>query len=296
MDATERSVVRVDVAVVAGLFLRCIDCFQLVRRGAALSRKEQLLETQFNNEELRLAAWGRACGFPDGQLRDDRLKDPNLQEQIYAILECIERIFQDDQELQSLYGLESWGFTTQSSASPRSNQDVPSTALAHIGTFFSRKKQQRDAGFFGPAILAIGDWQKFAELIQYLKGFNTDLESITHFTGVPRRQRIIVEHEIEEVDDVEILKEIAETGQEEANIISDAATRRIRILQANPSPTQSIRASLDTRRSFHTPRESISIDFGPLPCLDLVSGLVSAEASARPAPVKPPTPTPQKLK
>jgi hypothetical protein len=107
MNTTERSVVGVDVAVLAGLFLRCIDCYQLVRRGGALSRKDQLLETQFNNEELRLAAWGRACGLPDGQLRDDRLKDPNLQEQLCAIFECVERIFQDEQDLQGRYGLES---------------------------------------------------------------------------------------------------------------------------------------------------------------------------------------------
>jgi hypothetical protein len=45
-----------DVAGLAGLFSTYVDCYQLIRRGTALDSDYKILETKFNNQELRLSA------------------------------------------------------------------------------------------------------------------------------------------------------------------------------------------------------------------------------------------------
>lgn len=275
----------------AGLFSTCIDCYQLIRRGTAPDKEYKILEMKFNNQELRFSAWGRACGLSDGIIWDESLEDPNLQTQLGAILECIIGLFQDEDEATTRYGLLACGElppTDQTNLEGSSANTLANTAL---GSFFWSKQRQRSTGFLESSAWAVGDREKFTELIQKLKEFNDDLESITRGTGVPRRQRIIVEHEIEEVDDVETLEEIASAAQEGEDVVSDAASCRLGILRDGLSHGVNIRASMDSRRSFHTVRSSLSLDLNP-PGLGLGSGLSNEKTKSQ----EKAEPTPQKIK
>ncbi|KAK9426614.1 putative P-loop containing nucleoside triphosphate hydrolase protein [Seiridium unicorne] len=221
----------------AGVFSTCVDCYQLLRRGVELDKDYKILETKFNNQELRFVAWERACGLSDGRVRDDRLEDSELQAALYATLECIKDLFRDERTLKKRYGLRPCEISTQPLLTTRENVATGGLARAALG-------------------------EKFVELVQHLKGFNDDLESLTRTTGVPRRQRIIVEYEIEEIDDMETPDEIAVAAQQGSDLVSDTASQRLSILQNESTRTSSIRASTDTFNtgSFHTARSNFSLD------------------------------------
>jgi hypothetical protein len=89
---------------------------------------------------------------------------------------------------------------------------------------------------------------------------------MTCTTGVTHRQRIIVQYEIEEVDDMDTLEEIADAAQTDDDVVSDAASQRFSTLQEESIRATSVRAGIDSRNtgSFHTARPSLSLDFAAL--------------------------------
>ncbi|KAM0813410.1 putative Rac5 protein [Seiridium cardinale] len=178
--------------------------------GVELDKGYKILETKFNNQELRFVAWGRACGLSDGR-------------------NASETYFWDERTLKKRYGLRPCEISTRPLLTTGEN---------------------------------VATGEKFIELVQHLKDFNDDLESLPRTTGVPRRQRIIIEYEIEEIDDMEILDEIAVAGQQGSDLLSDTASQRLSILQNESTRTSSIRASTDTFNtgSFHTARSNFSLD------------------------------------
>jgi Ras family protein A len=251
---------------VVGLFSACIDCYQLVRRGAALDKDYKILETKFNNQELRLSTWGRACGLVSATEYDTRLDEPVLKTRIIATLECIRELFLDEKELKKRFGLKSWrerssllpattrspltignSYTSSSELAPRRKRE----------SFFFWKKQQRSlTRFQNHAAWAIYDKEKFSELVQHLKDFNDDLEAMTRpLDGVYARQIRIVQMEIEEIDDMETLEEIALASQNDADVISDTVSLRIESIRSGRSTTGP--ASSGTTKSFKSALTSI---------------------------------------
>jgi Ras family protein A len=252
-----------------GLFTACVDCYQLVSRGAALDKDYKIIETKFNNQELRLSTWGRACGLLDAAEYDTRLNEPILQARITATLECIKELFNNEKELKKRFGLKPWkgssvlrpvvgrNALTMRSGSSSSVEPTPSRRRE---SFFFWKKQQRSISRFRDcAAWAISDREKFSELVQHLKDFNDDLEAMTRpLVEVYAKQRRIVQMEIEEIDDMETLEEIALASRDDADVISDTVSLRIESIGSGSSIITGAAASGATN-SFKTALTSILV-------------------------------------
>lgn len=243
------------VAGLAGLFSACASCYQLIRRGADLGKDYKILETKFNNQELRLLSWGKACGLVGTDIEyDTRLDEPVLRARIQATLECIKELFQDEVELKKRFGLKPSKNNLKIKTSTLLSLRSSSKAVARP-SFFFWKKQQRTTRLWDAAAWAISDRAKFAELVQHLKDFNDDLESMTRALGdIPQKQRRIVELEISEIADLETLEEIALASQDDEDIISDTVSLRLSSIRSGSIWTGS--STRDTT-SFKTALTSI---------------------------------------
>ncbi|KAK4668989.1 Rho-related BTB domain-containing protein 1 [Podospora pseudoanserina] len=246
----------IGVIGLAGLFTTCAGCYQLVRRGARLERDFKLLETKFDNQELRLLSWGKACGLSGMGMEqyDKRLDDPVLRSRVTATLECIKDLFQDESLLRNRYGL----VPPKQRGSNRAPalQLLGSSSLGTRRPFFFWKKQQRASRLWNTASWAISDREHFAQLIQHLKDLNDDLEAMTRcFGDIALKQRHIVEVEISEVDDLETLEEIALASQNDEDLISDTVSLRL-----NSIRSASIRKGHDVETSVSTIDETLTFN------------------------------------
>ncbi|ORX94026.1 prion-inhibition and propagation-domain-containing protein [Clohesyomyces aquaticus] len=255
----------VGVAGLAGLFSACSNAFQLVQRGRTFGQDYKILGTKFGNQELRLRAWGRACGLIDGTAYDTRLDEEELRQQLVATLECIKLLLTDAKDLKERYGLSactergsrssSAGSSFGSSSSSDSSVvQIPqerrmSGSLNRLLFRRSRPQANRSASTFSMALWVIEDREKFGELVKHLKDFIDDLESLTRATEIPHRQMIFVEYEIESISDVEELEVIEVAREGEDDVVSDAASARLERLSQG---TLSIRASMESEFSFLT--------------------------------------------
>ncbi|KAK0616745.1 prion-inhibition and propagation-domain-containing protein [Immersiella caudata] len=265
---TEAAGVVLGVAGLAGLFTSCIDCYQLVRRGAALDKDYRILETKFNNQELRLSAWGRACGLLGDDDYDERLDEQALRTRIIATLQCVKALFDDERELRKRFGLKPCRGSSSPSNRARTPLALPmarsDAALSpkprKRESFFFWRKQQRNAPRLRDQVAwAISDRDKFSELVQHLKDFNDDLAAMTQpFPEMATRQRRIVEMEIEEVQDMTTLDEIAEAAQGDDGLISDVVSVRIASIRSGSSIlTGRGTGASGTAKSFWTALTSI---------------------------------------
>lgn len=253
------------VAGLAGLFTTCIDCYQLVRRGQARDRDYKILETKFNNQELRLSTWGRACGLLQSDEYDERLDEPVLNSRIAATLECIGELFQDEKKLKKRFGLKPLGAVSGIFARADRNalamQPAADVSIApasrRTALFFWKKQQSSLSRFRDGARWAIADRDKFTELVQHLKDFNDDLEAMTRpLDGWYARQRRIVQMEIEEIPDMETLEDIAAASHDDADLISDTVSLRIKSIRTGSS-ILTAPAPSGTTKSFFTALTSV---------------------------------------
>ncbi|KAF2493789.1 hypothetical protein BU16DRAFT_582840 [Lophium mytilinum] len=258
------------VAGLARLFSACANGFALIRRGRALGHDVRILEAKFSNQELRLRAWGRACGFAeDGEAGrrgvegaetnknyDERLDVPELRANVAETLECITTLLYDGAGLRGRYGLKPFPVDENNDASSPTADSADGVEkrknfnrLSFLHS--SRANKEKSSSFRSSAAWAIEDRSKFAELVSLLKDLVDDLEDITRATDIPRRQLVFIGYEIEAITDVETLEEMEMTGEGEHDTVSDAASLRLEVISGAAS---SVRASIGSRslRSFRT--------------------------------------------
>jgi len=84
---------------------------------------------------------------------------------------------------------------------------------------------------------AINDQQKFADLVQHLKDFIDDLESLTEGSTVSRRQGQFIQVEVESIRDVSELEMIEQANMDRRDQVADAAGLRIFQLQHHNNST-----------------------------------------------------------
>jgi hypothetical protein len=226
----------VGVAGLARLFSTCISCFELVQRGRYLGKEYILLETKFANQRLRLLTWGRACGFVDSDIYDERFDDEEVRPCIEATLIHLITLFNDGKELKMKYGLKP--------DQPRPNVlAVASSVLGAlippnlpITTKLGQKihgfrdrmdRTQKNATFANTVRWAIEDKLKFTELVQHLKDLIDDLEGLTKCLGIPERQRDMIRCEVESISDIAALEIIEEARWGRVDAVSDAASLRL---------------------------------------------------------------------
>ncbi|KAF1974797.1 hypothetical protein BU23DRAFT_635606 [Bimuria novae-zelandiae CBS 107.79] len=125
-----------------------------------------------------------------------------------------------------------------------------------VSRFLPSRFRNHQEGDLSPSIIskmawAIEDCNKFIGLVRHLKDLIDDLEDLTKGTNVAQQQRIIVDHEIEAVDDLEELQYIEEARQGEDDVVSDAASARLERLTLYT-------ASVSNATTFITARTHIS--------------------------------------
>ncbi|KAJ4301501.1 Rho- BTB domain-containing protein 1 [Kalmusia sp. IMI 367209] len=264
----------VGIAGLAGLFSACTSAFRLVQKGRAFDKDYKIFETKFSNQELRLRAWGRACGLIDETQYDARLDEPELNRQLVSTLECISLLLNDAKRLKDRYGLAPYTEPTDAmqgeSAIMTNSPSIISggklerrSSLTRLLRRRSRSQQSPSNSKVAVAIWVIDDREKFAELIKHLKDFIDDLENLTKATEIQHRQQIFIDYEIECIDDVEELEEIEMAKEGEEDAVSDAASVRLEQISQG---TTSIRSSMDTGylgsfttlESYYTARTHLS--------------------------------------
>ncbi|ORX98620.1 prion-inhibition and propagation-domain-containing protein [Clohesyomyces aquaticus] len=250
----------IGAAGLAGLFSCCSSAFQLVQRGRAFGQDYKILETKLSNQELRLRAWGRACGLIDGVPYDPRLDEPELQCQLVKTLECIKQLLSDAQTLQDRYGV------AQSTFIPSTTNSLGRLERRRsLNRLLKRRSKAQPSvpNHVATALWVIDDREKFSELIKHLKDFIDDLESLTRATQVPHRQLIFIDYEIECISDIEVLEDIQAAREGDDDAVSDAASVRLEQISQG---TASIRSSLTstnagsflTLESYFTARSRFS--------------------------------------
>ncbi|KAF2658608.1 hypothetical protein K491DRAFT_755923 [Lophiostoma macrostomum CBS 122681] len=246
----------IGVAGLAGLFNCCSSAFQLIQRGRAFGQDYKILETKLSNQELRLRAWGRACGLIDGTSYDSRLDEPELHCQLTKTLECIRQLLSDAKTLQDRYGV------APSTSAPSIQAPPDESSSSTVATnppgrlerrsslnrlLMRRSKAQPDQpAKIATALWVIEDREKFSELIRHLKDFIDDLEALTRSTSVPHRQLVFIDYEIECISDTETLQDIEAAREGDSDAVSDAASVRLECISQG---TASIRSSLVSTRA-----------------------------------------------
>ncbi|KAK3899340.1 prion-inhibition and propagation-domain-containing protein [Staphylotrichum tortipilum] len=187
------------VVGLAGLFSTCVDCFQLVQKGRYLGNDYHILETKYNNQRIRLLAWGRVCGFVgETHSGGDRLLlqwSEEVQDAVSETLQHIATLFQDHQRLFRRYGLSRSG-----PLAATSSLVAASSTLSSLTRRFRAPAATRPGpGVRAAAQWAIADKDKFAVLVTDLKHFIDDLEALTSDMGVARRQRHFIQVEVESI-------------------------------------------------------------------------------------------------
>lgn len=75
-----------------GIFMSCVQCFELIQTGRNFEQDLLIRTTKFNNQQLRFTKWGMACGFgaPDGY--DHGLDDLTIRPHIARTLQSVEQV------------------------------------------------------------------------------------------------------------------------------------------------------------------------------------------------------------
>ena len=223
----------VGVMSLAGLFSACIDCFDLVQKGRYLGKDYFLLETKFENQRLRLIAWGQACGMMNAEGNDNRLDSEELKSRIQITLTNLSMLFKDGTQLKRKYGLKEEG---QTRFAPSTSMSSLITATAWNGASLGQRfqefkyrmqKTRKQASLASSGRWAIEDKRKFTELIQHLKDLIDDLEGLTRFLDVVERQREMIEDEVQSITDIPTLETMSEARLGNTDAVSAAAGLRL---------------------------------------------------------------------
>ncbi len=211
----------------SGLFSTCVDCFQLVQKGRCLGGDYHILETKYNNQRIRLLAWGRACGYVgENHSGGDCLPlqwSEEVESAVSETLQHIAALFQDHRRLSGRYGLSRSGPV----AATVSLVAASSTLSSLTRRFHGRAATRSGSGVRAAAQWAIADKDKFAALVTHLKDFIDDLEGLTSDMGVARRQRHFIQIEVESIHEESELEAIEQARLGSRDPVADAASLRL---------------------------------------------------------------------
>jgi len=195
---------------------------------------------------------------------DTRLDEQLLRNRIIAALHCVKGLFDDERELKKRFGLKvlSGSFSSPSNllTMPGSSSTAaqPPLPRKREPVFFWKKQQRSASRLRDQAAWAISDRDNFSELGQHLKEFNDDLGAMTQpLTGVMAKQRRIVLMEIDEIQDMATLNEIAEAARDDNDLISYVVSVRIESIRSGASSSRGRTGANDTAKSFRTALTSI---------------------------------------
>ena len=219
------------------IYENCIKLYDTIQLGRSHGKDLGKLELKLQVEKWRLLAWGRSFGLDSSsapqesrsRMFDQRLNDEPVRQMIEGIFCNIQDIFQDTNGLRKRYGLNICDENAIVQQQSGGLLPFKSVYRKHKGSITRR---QKNASFSGTIRWAIGDYQKFSELVGDLHGWNNDLQNVTSSFQSFQTQRESLAFDVESVADEESLQAIAEVCSEDNSEIASIAQDRLRTLES----------------------------------------------------------------
>jgi len=239
-----------------GIFISCVQCFELIQCGKNYERDLLILTTKFSNQQLRFSKWGEACGFGTGLSYDDRLDDPSLRPNILKTLRSLQLILDDGVVLIQKYNAQS----RHSTSSPK----VHAPSGRWTWTLLKERIRKSPSETQGRSVArwALSDKKALDELVRHLHDLIGDLETMTAGLHIPERQRILVQYEIESISDSSVLEIMEESRIDSIDLVSNAASSHLSSIRSfrshPPRSTASLPSTERTAHSYQTAAEYLS--------------------------------------
>ncbi|KAH7171376.1 prion-inhibition and propagation-domain-containing protein [Dactylonectria macrodidyma] len=257
----------VGLAGLCGLFSTCVECFTIFSKGRYLGQDYLILETKFANQSLRLVSWGQACGLLNRDSMTTQAMShwsEDVCSRVEDTLNQIAGLLQNQKMLRKQYGLVG---VEPSSATPKFSSmigEVLPTISFKIGRLTSPRPQgEKRVNMIGATRWAINDRAKFFELVQHLKDFIDDLETLVPAPIIQHRQRDYIRAEIESIRDISELELMEEARMGNRDAISEAASFRICELQQQSNPERHVLDEEISQPQGWETIESVTIPDGP---------------------------------
>jgi hypothetical protein len=240
-----------------GIFMSCVQCFELIQCGRNYERDLLILTTKFSNQQLRFSKWGEACGFGTEPGYDVRLDDPSLRPNILRTLHSLKLILGDGIELIPKYNPQSQSSSSSQAVLTRSGRWSLTLVRERI------RRSRSDNQSRGASRWAVSDKKALDELVKHLHDLIGDLETITDGLRIREIQRRLVQYEIESISETSVLEIIEQSRIDPADLVSDAASSRlssIRSLRSHPASryAASLPNTERTVESYRTAAEYLS--------------------------------------
>jgi hypothetical protein len=237
-----------------GIFMSCIQCFELIQCGRNYERDLLILTTKFSNQQLRFSKWGEACGFGTGLGYDDRLDEPSLRHNISRTLRSLKLILDDGVVLIQRYNPQSRCSTSRLNVQAQSVHWSWTLVRERIRRFPSENQSR------GASRWALSDKRALDELVRHLHDLIGDLETMTAGLRISETQRFLIQYEIESISEPSVLEVIEESRMDSIDLVSDAASHHLISIRSFPSrPASRYMASLPsterTAESYRTAAE-----------------------------------------
>ena len=238
---------------VAALFTTCIDCFDIVIKAREFRHDYQILCADLGLQRLRFCLWGESVGLAsrDAAMRsvpNPGLDHPTIHGPVARALQAIQLLLQKTDDAREHFD--------EGVSRPRGLRVLR-------GPFERFRREQRESS--RPSLGAATRWavhsrETFKEKIDRLKSLIDGLESVTESLGVLEAQRSRMREEIDSIDDVEDLRLIEEASIRSQPEISDAASRRILLIEnGSITPSRQMTTS-SVVQTFHTAEENAATE------------------------------------
>lgn len=244
------------VAGLASLFTTCMECFDMLEMSRTAQKDIARQHQKLDNQKMRFVIWGRSLQLHEAVLDKHILDiveaDKVLMHNIQKTMLHIKSLFQDVDSLAQRYGLkkEPNPLNQLITSAPDGNafQGAIRRFRARTNTLHTTGRKIR---------WVMTDRWQFQELVDGLRFFIDDLESMTNATWFAKQRRDMSYSEVEELveDDLQM---VIEAGPDEGgDELSDAASLRMTVLSrpsSDPGSNISSRGFSDGQ-SFFTASE-----------------------------------------
>lgn len=232
-----------------GIFMSCVQCFELIQSGRNFERDLLVLTTKFSNQQLRFTKWGEACGFGSTAGYNGELDEPELKPHIERTFRSIKLLLDSGVSISKTY----------EDDKSKYEDIVPSGTVSTRWSWTAVKRRlgrsQKTRGTKGATKWALSDKKKLDEVVRHLNDLIDGLEAITKDLGVPERQRNLVQYEIQSISDTETLELMESSRMSPSDMISDTASVRLRdIYNGSPHPSYQPASIFDVLTAADTNR------------------------------------------
>lgn len=250
--------VTLGVLGISGLISVCLDCYSFVQDGFSVGQSYAQFEADMSHQSVRLFAWAKACGYMGVQGPDARLSG-GWEGHVKMQLSCIALLFLDAQKLAGRYRIDDLA-SRPSIGSSVVGANLQFYEAGLNDALSSIRKTKKKAGLRGFFVFGLRDKKRCEETVQNLEKCLTALEFVAQNLDLFKLERDIIRHEIETSTNVDALQSmvIARPGSDQASLISDAASQRIRLIEDATAVVSGPRGWGGEQQGFATSQSQLS--------------------------------------